>query len=69
MAGLEAGDAVDPAILSIAPRSGGDPQLVVAGQPAYYFVEDLRPGAVSGHGTDGTWFVFRADGSMMRPSV
>ena len=68
-AGLEAGDGVDPGLLSIVPRPGGDPQLVIAGQPAYYFAEDVRPGAVSGHGTDGEWFVFLVDGTMLSPGA
>ena len=42
--------------------------VAVDGQPAYYFIGDAVAGDISGHGTNGAWFVFNTDGTMLTPN-
>jgi predicted lipoprotein with Yx(FWY)xxD motif len=64
---LEAGEGVDADLLSLVPNPEGLTQLAVDGQPAYYFIGDAVAGDISGHGTNGAWFVFNTDGTLLTP--
>jgi predicted lipoprotein with Yx(FWY)xxD motif len=43
--------------LGIAPRTDGTQQLTYNGAPLYYYVGDIKPGDITGEGSDNVWFV------------
>jgi predicted lipoprotein with Yx(FWY)xxD motif len=57
---LASGDARPHGQWSIIERDDGTRQWAYAGRPSYTWSGDREPGAVTGHGRDGTWWVMRA---------
>lgn len=57
-----AGDGVDSELLGSIEREDGTVQTTYAESPLYYFVEDARPGDVSGQDVGEVWYVVSPEG-------
>lgn len=56
MAAAVAGDGVDQALLTTAPRTDGDDQVAYNGHRLYTYAGDSAPGDTTGHGVGDVWF-------------
>jgi predicted lipoprotein with Yx(FWY)xxD motif len=66
---LQAGGPVRRSLLGTTRRADGTPQVMYAGRPLYYYVNDRRPGEVrcqNVFGFGGLWLVMRANGRVVR---
>ena len=57
-----AGEGVDQALLSTAPRTDGDDQVAYNGHRLYRFSGDTAPGDTTGQGVGDLWFAVTPDG-------
>ncbi|MGH8979557.1 MAG: COG4315 family predicted lipoprotein [Acidimicrobiales bacterium] len=65
-----AGRGVRPSLLGTAARSGGARQVTYDGWPLYAYVDDGKPGAVTGQGADmGLWYTMSVSGTVDRASI
>ena len=62
MAEAVAGDGVDQALLTTAPRTDGDDQVAYNGHRLYTYAGDSAPGDTTGHGVGDVWFAVNAAG-------
>ncbi|HEX4905786.1 MAG TPA: hypothetical protein VFU93_10065 [Acidimicrobiales bacterium] len=62
MAEAVAGDGVDQALLTTAPRTDGDDQVAYNGHRLYRYAGDTAPGDTTGHGVGDVWFAVTAAG-------
>jgi predicted lipoprotein with Yx(FWY)xxD motif len=54
------------ATLSTITRSDGTKQVAIKGHPLYEFSGDKSSGQTKGQGVEGTWFVVKASGALVR---
>ncbi len=59
------GAGVDSSLFGSVARTDGSEQLTVNGQPVYTYTPDSTPGATTGQGVGGVWFVVGTDGAMI----
>ena len=62
MAEAVAGDGVDQALLTTAPRTDGDDQVAYNGHRLYTYAGDSAPGDTTGHGVGDVWFAVTPEG-------
>ncbi len=55
-------EGIDQADIGRLTRSDGKEQVTVGGFPVYTYAADPQPGAVEGHGQDGSWFAVTPEG-------
>lgn len=60
------GESIDAALLGTTERDDGNLQVTYNDWPLYRWVQDDEPGAVSGQGVDGVWWVLGPDGTPIR---
>lgn len=56
---------LDASIFSTTTRTDGSEQLTINGQPLYLYTPDTSPGATTGQGVGGVWFVVDSAGEMI----
>ena len=57
-----AGDGVDQALLTTAPRTDGDDQIAYNGHRLYRYAGDTAPGDTTGQGVGDVWFAVTPEG-------
>lgn len=60
------GESIDAALLGTTERDDGSLQVTYNDWPLYRWVQDGEPGAVSGQGVNGVWWVIGPDGTPIR---
>lgn len=60
---VTAGDGVDAALIGTVTNEDGSEQATYNGWPLYYFASDSGPGATTGQGVGGVWWVIDAEGN------
>jgi predicted lipoprotein with Yx(FWY)xxD motif len=59
---------IDANLVGTTMRADGSGQVTFAGQPLYYFVRDMQPGATNGEGVvafGGTWYLVSPSGAQV----
>ncbi|MGA9531735.1 MAG: hypothetical protein WBR18_03375 [Anaerolineales bacterium] len=64
----QAGDGIDPALLSTVDRPDGSQQVAYNGKPLYFSSDDAAQGDTNGQGFSDVWFALAADGSLVMDS-
>lgn len=62
----QAGQGLNPALLTAAPRQDGRMQVMYGKWPLYYFSGDQQAGQTNGQGSKGVWFVVGANGKLVK---
>lgn len=60
---VTAGRGVDAADLSTVTRADGSTQVSYRGRPVYYYVNDAKPGDITGDGVGGVWHLIAVGGN------
>jgi len=66
---IDAKDGVDAKLIGSTKRTDGKMQVTYNGMPLYYWAKDEKPGDTTGQNVGGVWFVFSADGAVLKPAT
>jgi predicted lipoprotein with Yx(FWY)xxD motif len=62
----QAGQGLNPALLSAVPRQDGSMQVIYGKWPVYYFAKDQQAGQTNGQGVQGVWWLVGANGKLVK---